>query len=350
MTAPTQIAEAFREGKTYDHVFAKSEALFLGWTEAFAPVLADHEVIEVESEFTYPLLNPETEAASRTFVEAGKIDGLLRHKASGRLRLLEHKTTGDGLEPDSDYWPKLAMDSQISGYILGLHHRGFEVNDVLYDVVRKPAHRPSNIPLLDDTGTKIVLDASGQRVRTKDGKKWRESADSALGYVLQTREETPVEYHRRVLGEMRENPAKYFVQKEIPRLDSDLLEYMQDAWAISQQVLYFRKAGLWPRNPSACTAFGTCEFFALCSGRASVDGVRFRPKQKAHSELETVPGELEFLTNSRKSALRKCSRYHFLRYEEPTEPVSEQEEALRIGTIFHALADLWLRTFIKPQS
>lgn len=352
MNTPSTISilEAFRQGRTYDHVLAKSEALFVGWTTAFTPVLAEHDILEVESEFTYPLLNPETEAPSRTFVEAGKIDGLIRHKASGRLRLLEHKSTVDSLESDSDYWPKLAMDSQISSYILGLHHRGFEINDVLYDVVRKPLHRPANIPLLDDCGSKIVHDADGQRVKTKDGKKWRESADTALGYVLQTREETPQEYHERVLKEMAENPAKYFVQKEIPRLDSDLLEYMQDAWAVSQQILYFRKAKLWPRNPSACTAFGTCEFFALCSGRASVDGVRYRHKTTAHPELTIEPTDREFLTNSRKAALRKCSRYHFLRYEEPTEPVGEQEEALRIGSIFHALAEAWLRTFIpQPQ-
>ena len=345
---PLEILEEFRVGKTRDHIMAKGEALFAGWTESIAPMLEDHDILEVESEFTYPLLNPETEAPSRTFVEAGKIDGLLRHKTSGRLILLEHKTTGDSLEAESDYWPKLTMDSQISSYILGLHHRGFEVNAVLYDVVRKPLHRPANIPLLDETGCKIVHDSEGNRVlRTKDGKKWRESADAASGYTLQTREETPQEYHDRVLAEMRENPAKYFVQREIPRLDSDLLEYMQDAWAVSQQILYFRKAKLWPRNPSACTAFGKCEFFDLCAGRASVDGIRFRQKEKAHVELKMTPGEREFLTNSRKAALRKCSRYHFLRYEEPTEIVGAQEEALRIGTIFHALAEAFLKQFIK---
>lgn len=352
-SAQGSIAEtvtAYREGKEYDHVLAKSEAMFMAWAESFAPVLASHDLLELESEFTFPLLNPETEAASRTFVEAGKIDGLLRCKSSGRVKLLEHKTTIDAIESDSDYWPKLAMDSQISKYILGLHHRGHEVDTVLYDVARKPAHRPAQIPLLDEDGVKIVLDAEGERVRTKDGKKWRESADSTQGYVLQTREETPQEYHARVLEEIRADTSRYFALKEIPRLDTDLLEYMQDAWALSQQILYFRRANLWPRNPSACTAFGKCEFFELCSGRASVDGIRYQKKTRVHAELELAPEDKEFLTNSRLGALRKCARLHHLRYEDPTEPVAPPSEALRIGTIFHALTERFLKQFIIPQS
>lgn len=335
------------DGREYDHATAKAHALFLGWVPAIEPMLEQYDVLEVESEFAFPLLNPETEAASRTFVEAGKIDGILRHRKSGAVCVLEHKTTGSALESDSDYWLRLAMDTQISKYVLAVAQRGEHVNSALYDVVRKPAHRPSNIPILDDDGVKIVLDANGDRVRTKDGKKFRQTGDLELGYVLQTRPETPEEYHARILEELNSDPEKYFARREIPRTDAAILEYMQDAWALSQQILYFRRAKLWPRNPSACTEFGGCEFFGLCSGRASVDGITFRAKEKKHAELEIKENGHEFLTNSRLSALRKCSRYHFLKFENPTERVEGENESLVVGSIFHKAVESYLKTYIK---
>jgi len=330
----------------YDFAAAKAHALFRAWAPTFIPTLASHDVLEVESEFSFPLLNPESEAPSKTFVEAGKIDGVLRHKASGTIKTLEHKTTSDSIAPDSNYWPRLIMDTQPSKYILSLQHRGIVANSALYNVVSKPAQRPKGIPILDDEGRKIVLDAGGQRVFTKDGKKPRETGSPADGYFLQTREETPEEFHHRILDELTGSPGDYFAQREIPRQDRALLEYMEDAWALSQQILYFRRSNLWPRNPSACTQFGTCEFFDLCSGRASVDGIRYAAKPKRHAELETPENGKEFLTNSRLSALRKCSRYHFHRYEQPIKPIRDEDEALRIGSAFHVAVEAFLATFL----
>jgi PD-(D/E)XK nuclease superfamily len=331
-----------------DVASAKARGLFKGWVESFYPVLESHDILEVESEFSFPLLNPETEAPSRTFVEAGKIDGILRDKRTGVLKVLEHKTTSDSIEPESNYWGKLTMDTQISKYILSLRSRGIDANTVVYDVVRKPGYKLGNIPLLDEDGVKIVLDAAGERVRTKDGKKWRQTADADAGYVLQTRPETLEELSSRTLTEIGSRPEDYFAVREVGRTDSDLLEYMNDAWAQSQMILYFRKRNLWPRNPSACSAFGTCEFFDLCAGRATVDNIRYGPGVK-HAELTMAEGEKQLLTNSRLSALRKCSRYHFLRYEQPTRRLGEADEALALGSGFHAAAEEFLRHFVINQ-
>jgi len=331
-----------------DVALAKARGLFMGWVESFLPVLDSHDVLEVESEFTFPLLNPETEAPSRSFLEAGKIDGVLRHKETGVLKVLEHKTTSDSIDADSTYWGRLTMDTQISKYILSLRSRGIDANTVVYDVVRKPGYKLGNIPLLDEDGTKIVLDAAGDRVRTKDGKKWRQTADTDAGYVLQTRPETLDELCSRTLSEINEKRDSYFAVKEVGRTDADLLEYMGDAWAMSQQLLYFRNRNLWPRNPGACTQYGTCEFYDLCAGRATVDNIRFGPATK-HAELTLKEGEKQLLTNSRLTALRKCSRYHFLRYEQPTKRLGEIDEALALGTGFHNAAEEFLRHFVVNQ-
>jgi hypothetical protein len=331
-----------------DVPLAKARALFLGWARAFQPTLEQYDVLAVESEFTFPLLNPETEAASRTFNEAGKIDGILRCKRTGTIKVLEHKTTSDSIDSDSNYWDRLVMDTQVSKYILACRNRGHDTNTVVYDVVKKPAYKLGAIPLLDEEGVKIVHDLNGDRVRTKDGKKWRTTGDSEAGYILQTRPETLSELSHRVLNEITERPEAYFSVKEIARSDADLLEYMNDAWAMSQQLLYFRNRKLCPRNPSACTQYGTCEFFDLCAGRATVDNVRYGNGTQ-HPELHLVEGDKALLTNSRLSALRKCSRYHFLRYEEPTQKLGVVEESLAIGTGFHNAAEAFLKHFVVSQ-
>lgn len=348
----TQFANAVHSGlecvPATDAALAKARALFMGWTKSFQPVLDQYDVLEVESEFSFPLLNPETEAASRTFNEAGKIDGVLRDKRTGVIKVLEHKTTSDSIDPESNYWPRLVMDTQITKYLLSLRSRGIDANSVVYDVVRKPAYKLGNIPVVDEDGTKIVLDAAGERVRTKDGKKWRQTADADAGYVLQTRPETLSELCHRTHQEISGKPEAYFAVKEISRSDSELLEYMNDAWAMSQQLLYFRRRNLWPRNPSACTQFGTCEFFDLCSGRATVDNIRYGNGTQ-HPELRQVEGDKALLTNSRLSALRKCSRYHYLKYEEPTRRLGEIDEALALGTGFHNAAEAFLKHFVVSQ-
>jgi hypothetical protein len=331
-------------------VTARAYGLYRGWCINIRPVLEAHDVIEVESEFAFPLLNPETEAASKTFVEAGKIDGVLRCKTSGAHKVLEHKTTSDSIDPDSDYWARLVMDTQISKYLLSLRQRGIDARTVVYDVVKKPAHRGTSIPILDENGLKVVRDAYGNRMMTKDGKKWRQTGDADLGYVVDAREETPEELASRVFESVINDSGAYYVQKEIPRSDTELLEYMSDAWALGQQILHYRRQNIWPRNPSACTQFGVCEFFDLCAKRADVDGIRYRAKNKAHAELAMEKsGDLELLTNSRLSALRKCSRYHYLKYESPTERVGEESEALAIGTAFHHAAEAFLRIFVVSQ-
>lgn len=350
---PNQFTDAAGAGMSTititDAATAKAAALFLGWTRAFRPVLEEHDVLEVESEFAFPLLNPETEAPSKTFLEAGKIDGVLRNKVSGAIKVLEHKTTSDSIDSDSQYWPRLVMDTQISKYLLSLRSRGLEANQVCYDVVRKPGYKLGSVPTLDENGLKIVQDQFGNRITNSNGKTWRQTADAERGWTVLSRPETPQELFDRTFKEIGDRPLDYFVQRDIARSDSDLLEYMNDAWALSQQILWFRRRNLWPRNPSACTQFGTCEFFELCSGRSSVDGIRYTLKPEKHAELEMKETSKELLTNSRLTALRKCSRYHYLKYESPTMKVGEAEEALALGTAFHLAAETFLRHFIVSK-
>ena len=324
---------------TDGYALARARALITVYDEMWRAKLMDtYEILDVEREFQFPLLNPATEAASRSFEEAGKIDVLARSKKNGQLVVIEHKTTSDSVAVDSDYWDRLRLDTQCSAYYLAAAQTGEDVQGILYDAIAKPGQRPCLVPTLDADGYKIVRDQSGMRIMTKDGKKPRETGDAAQGWTVQGEIETPLQFEERLKSVLRAAPGDYFAQREVSRMNSDLLEYMADKWAQTQQLLYARANSLWPRNPQACNAMGTCEMFDLCCGRASVDGVRYARKAVVHSELKIQGNsDRQLLTNSRGNAYRKCAQYHFLKYEQPTEKVQDEDEnsALRFGTLVH---------------
>src|SRR5690606_11288211 len=65
----------------------------------------DFEIVALEKNFEGPIINPATGAASRSFVLAGKVDGIVRIGAD--YFILEHKTAG---QLDGDYLEKLWTD------------------------------------------------------------------------------------------------------------------------------------------------------------------------------------------------------------------------------------------------
>ena len=246
----------------------------------------EYEVLAIERQFRAPLINPATGAASRTWQIGGKVDGLLAR--DGRRLLLEHKTTSEDAGPGSDYWAKLRLDGQISIYYDGAASLGFHVDDCLYDVVSKPRIRPSAVPVLDDEGQRIVLDSAGARARTKDGKKWRQTADSAAGLTVQTRQETAEEFRARLVADIAADPSRYLSRGAVVRLESEIDEARADLWALGRELAESAAAGRFPRNPDACMRWGRkCAFWPVCTGEASIED------PKLYRKLETVHPELE---------------------------------------------------------
>lgn len=241
-------------------------ALVRGWNARYG---SDGicKYVGVEQSFDIPIVNPETGRPTQLYTSGGKIDGIVE-LPDARLAIMEHKTTSDDISAGSDYWKKLLFDAQISRYYLAARSLGYDISTVIYDVIRKPGIRPLSIPLLDSDGVKIVLDAAGNRVKTANGNKWRESADKEQGFVLQTRPETPVEYGARLLADLLARPDFYFARNEITRLEADLEEFKHDQWSVMKQIQESDKHGRWYRNTSACSMFGRCTYFDVCAGTA----------------------------------------------------------------------------------
>lgn len=214
------------------------------------------DILATEQSFELPLVNPSTLRPSRTWLLAGKIDKIVRLE-DGRLAIQEHKTTGDSIDTGSDYWPRLRLDQQISLYVLAARQLGFNVETVLYDVIRKPGIEP-----------KIVDRKSGRR-------------------------ETADEYGDRLTEDIGTRPDFYFARKEIPRLEKDLEEFSYEVWQQAHQLRDCQTVNRWYRNTNSCLMPYRCDFFDLCSnGYDPADGVPpgFVQMTNVHPELEVKNG------------------------------------------------------------
>lgn len=226
-----------------------------------------YEVVAVETRFDAPLLNPETMHASKTWRLAGKVDVVLRRRSDDRVLVGESKTTSDAIESDADhYWEKLAIDGQISGYVLGAESMGHQCDEVLYDVLKKPAMRP----LL---------------ATPMDARKF--TAAGVLYASQRALDETAGEYRLRVRAALLESPDKYLQRKSIPRSNSQIEDWMFDAWQQSGMMRESARLGRSPRNAEACHRMGTCPFWTLCStgGKPADYPADFTKLADVHPEL-----------------------------------------------------------------
>lgn len=266
------LAAVAGEADPFDRV--RAEELLRGYELVYgATVLDEFEILDVESRFDAPLLNPETLAASRTWRLGGKVDVTVRRRATSRVAVLEHKTSSDALD-DLDYWARLAIDHQISAYVVGAEAAGHEVEDTVYDVIKKPGIRP--------------FSATPPEVRkyTKDGRLYAAQHEN---------DETPDEYRARLAADIAENPLKYFARRAIPRLNSQVQDFLFDAWQTGRQIREAELAGRAPRNPDACLRFGRCAYWDVC-----VNGLKpeehpdlFRKLANVNPELGDEPAPAE---------------------------------------------------------
>jgi hypothetical protein len=275
--------EAAVVGAVDEYEAAKVRVLLIGYEARWGG--APDDFVDAEVEFRAPLINPATGAASRTYELGGKLDGLMESRFS------ELKTTSEDIGLGSVYWRKLTLDPQVSTYYAGARSLGREMRGCLYDVVRKPSLRPGQVPVVDDSGFKVVLDANGERVYCKNsgkaGPKPRETGDTAQGYALQTRPETPEEYEARLAEEVASNPDRYYQRGEVVRLEAEEREFAMEVWQLTSTMREAELSGIHPRNADACQRYGRlCGFFDVCCGNASLDdGSRFQRVENVHPEL-----------------------------------------------------------------
>ena len=207
--------------------------------------------VQPEIQFGYPI------ERSLSFEAAGKIDGL-GTLADGRLCLIEHKTSGEDISPDSDYWMRLRFNPQIYQYVTAARQLGYDVQTIIYDVTRKPA------------------------IRQKQG-------------------ETAEQFADRLAADTQERPEFYFARREVAVMEDDLTQFTEQRLNLGKMILHFRASAkrqkspewAWPRNCNGVTC-RMCEYSGFCLANVSVDVNQPPAGFKAgvfHQELSQTTGE-----------------------------------------------------------
>ena len=294
--------EARWQGKTYDEAIAIANggSLMEEIDQATLAGLLHGYYRLYEGTEIFKFMHPEVKfqhsiAGSNTFDAAGKIDGLgMLH--DGRLAIVESKTTRENIAPDSDYWLRLRFNIQILQYVYAARKLGWNVEVIIYDVTRKPAIEPVQIPILDINGFKIVNDVNGNRIFKANGEP-RQSADKEKGYTLLTSLEQPDQFGRRLADDAEARPDFYFARREVPVLDDDLIEFNVNRVSISRTILGCRHEQkkvakpeqAWPRNSSTAFNCNNCEFSQFCLQNISVNPA----KPPAGFQIGGIHSELE---------------------------------------------------------
>lgn len=369
-------------GSTDPLIVAKVRALMFGYAHRWAG--DDYVTISAEEAYHLPVINPATGAASRTFTQGGKFDGVIER--DGKVYLLEHKSSSeDIIDPDAVYWRRLEIDSQVSHYVMANWMMERKVDGTLYDVIGKPGIKPRALTIAErkqiaEEGVYFgfkVSDAELERVKeasekidsfkeikkqTNADNKKREKAGEPIQeipqYVLDgadadVRESIEL-YEARLARDCIENGNKYYQRKVITRLDQDIAEYAGELWDVAQSMLHARNNEANYRNSGACMTYGSpCEYLGVCSGYDSIDSPNWERSESVHSELPIVAdnGGRDLLTNSRLKCFQTCRRKHFYRYELGVRRVGgEDKEALVFGSLLHTgLENFWI-CFMKDES
>lgn len=289
----------------------------------------------VEALVSSDLWNPTTQAKSRSFRLAGKLD--VRAVApDGRKVIIDHKTCSEDIsDPSAPYWRQLIVENQPRHYELLEWLNGRRADYALWDVVRKPAISPKKLTIAD----------AKSAVATRRYFDHAMSDDDIISLGSDGRETLRMYSARLAHDCTAERPEWYFQRRPIALLEADLLEHAEEVWSHGQDILAARRTNRWLKNPGACMQYGgPCKFLGICSGFDSPESDNWKRREWAHPELPRfIDGNgRDVLTNTRIKSFLTCRKKHYYEYELGIERVdAEDREALVFGVLWHECLEAW---------
>ncbi len=194
------------------------QGMLEGYFQRFGFGFPDAEKFLPEAKFEIPIINPCTNSKSRSFLLAGKADGLALLEDTWWI--VEYKTAS---QIPKTYIDRLMLDNQVTTYIYGLQkYYNIEIAGVIYRVLRKPSIRLN-------------------------------------------KKETIQQYQNRIIQDYRERPDFYFYEEKLYRSKDDLAEYKAELWQLTQDILKCQKENRWYKNTSRCADWQSCEYIPICA-------------------------------------------------------------------------------------
>jgi len=222
-----------------------------------------------------------------------------------RKGILEHKTTGDSIKQNSDYWIRHKMSGQVTYYFKAAQDDPDLPNPefIFYDVIRKPSIAPKKLTIGEfrdylgisyRKGKKTIVPPDAEKLHKYCGEEQEveifgkidleEPENTVIEKVLvdgfeanlvksgknTVIEETPTMFGARLMLDMTERPGMYFAREEITRLENDLKELEADVHQTVEMIMFCERTGQWPKNTNACIDPWRCEYLPLCQNNVQV--------------------------------------------------------------------------------
>ena len=261
------------------------------------------EVLATEIKFEIPVVNPETGRALPNVVNRGKIDKLIR--INGLIYVKEHKSTSSSVDPDSDFWGHLRLDTQTNNYVYAARilakrgefvQYGITENDIIAGVYLDAWHKPGIRPkkLSQGDSKKFVEDGMycGQKFDVrKEIPAWPDSSgvgdpEKVAYYTVDDKpvivepgakpgtfaiRETPEMFGARLLQDIAEKPEFYFNYKELTKTDQDMEQFEWGLYNIYKTMREMIKTGHWYSDESQCEAKFKCDYMGQCYNNILID-------------------------------------------------------------------------------
>ena len=233
-------------------------------------------VVALEKTFEGPIINPATGSASRSFILAGKVDGIVR--IGDDHYILEHKTAAT---IDADYLERLWTDFQIAIYSHYVERAmGIPITGVIYNVLGKARLQQSKGETEDEyQARRAELLEKSKTGKTTAKRKVPESDD---------------DYQARLV-------AKYadieMFHREMLYLSRDRFEILRaELWELTQAFLDARRRGVFYQNTSFCFNYHRpCAYFPVCRSNGNPNVIEnFYTIAPPHEELRAPETEPAF--------------------------------------------------------
>lgn len=267
------LIERLCPNRLYDEVQRRDWHLATAMMRAYAARYAaeEFEVVALEKTFQGLIVNPATGAASRSFVLAGKVDGIAR--IGGEYFLLEHKSAA---KLDADYLERLWTDFQITIYAYYIEQTmGIPITGILYNILVKAKLQQSKGETEEEYGARRAeLLAKSKTGRSNAKRKLPETDDEFQGRLAERYTDPPL-FHREIL---------YLSRDRFEVLRSEL-------WELAQAFLDARRRGVFYQNTGFCFNYHRpCAYFALCRSNGNPNVIEnFYRRAAPNEELRVLP-------------------------------------------------------------
>ena len=234
---------------------------------AAAYPVEEFDVVFLEKTFEGKIVNPATSAVSRSFVLAGKVDGIVC--INGKFYLLDHKTAS---QLDGDYLEKLWTDFQITLYAHYIEQVfNIKIAGIIYNILVKAR----------------LQQGKGETEAEFEARRAELLAKSKTGKTTATRKmsESDTDFQNRLMMKYSE---RGMLHRETLYISRDQFDTLQaDLWELTQQLLDCRRRGVFYQNTSYCFFHHRpCQYFALCRSGGSINVIEnFYEHRPAHEEL-----------------------------------------------------------------